>query len=40
MRLGHANAYSGVSGRGRYVFVRMGNGRQFVRQEGWVTLTG
>ena len=29
-------AYSGVSGGGRYVSVRMPNGRQFVRQEGWV----
>jgi hypothetical protein len=29
-------AYSGVSGDGRYVSVRMPNGRQFVRQEGWV----
>jgi hypothetical protein len=29
-------AYSGVSGSGRYVSVRMPNGRQFVRQEGWI----
>jgi len=29
-------AYSGVSGGGRYVAVRMPNGRQLVRQEGWV----
>jgi hypothetical protein len=29
-------AYSGVSGGGRYVSLRMLNGRQFVRQEGWV----
>jgi hypothetical protein len=29
-------AYSGVSGDGRYVSVRMPNGRQFVRQEGWI----
>jgi hypothetical protein len=29
-------AYSGVSGGGRYVSVRMPNGRQLVRQEGWV----
>jgi hypothetical protein len=29
-------AYSGVSGGGRYVAVRMPTGRQFVRQEGWV----
>jgi len=29
-------AYSGVSGGGRYVSVRMPNGRQYVRQEGWV----
>ena len=33
-------AYSGVRGSGRYVSVRMPNGRQFVRQEGWVTATG
>lgn len=29
-------AYSGVSGGGRYVSVRMPNGRQLVRQEGWI----
>jgi hypothetical protein len=29
-------AYSGVSGSGRYVSVRMPNGRQLVRQEGWI----
>jgi len=29
-------AYSRVSGGGRYVSVRMPNGRQFVLQEGWV----
>ena len=33
-------AYSVVSGGGRYVSVRMPNGRQFVRQEGWVAGTG
>jgi hypothetical protein len=29
-------AYSGVSGSGRYVSVQLPNGRQFVRQEGWI----
>lgn len=31
-----SGAYSGVSGGGRYVSVRMLDGRQLVRQEGWV----
>jgi hypothetical protein len=31
-----AGAYAGVSGGGRYVSVRMPNGRALVRQEGWV----
>jgi hypothetical protein len=30
-------AYSGVRGGGRYVAVRMPNGRRLVRQEGWIT---
>ena len=33
-------AYSGVRGSGRYVSIRMANGRAFVRHEGWVTVTG
>ena len=33
---GGTGAYSGVSGGGRYVSVRMPNGRQLVRQEGWI----
>jgi hypothetical protein len=32
--------YFGVTGGGRYVHAEMPNGRRFVRQEGWVTVTG
>lgn len=32
-------AYSQIKGGGRYVAVRMSNGRRLVRQEGWVTVT-